>query len=221
MKYLDGMFFNLPRALHSVVSVYDNPAEGEAALYSDWDDRWALAGDGEGIIDPPTGRVLEDRAAAWRVSDTILRYHVLPDLPFALQGGYTFSVARGAVCFQGQQFLNFSAHDNYQQAMRVGLARLALQAGARVSADVWQYLNGYGVPCRMERGALTTTITTTPGRPALILMPLLDEGMVQASLEDGSEAVNIGPGGGNPYYLTRALVPPPGKEDDNARGDGN
>ena len=102
MKYLEGLFFNLPRAFHSVVSVYDNPAEGEAVLYSDWDDRWALAGDGEGIIDPPTGRVLKDRAAAWRVSETILRYHVLPDLPFALQGGYTFSVARGAVCFQGQ-----------------------------------------------------------------------------------------------------------------------
>lgn len=218
MKYLKSLFFNLPRAFHSVVYVYDNPAEGEAVLYSDWDDRWALAGDGDGIIDPPTGRVLKDRAAAWRVSDTILRYHVLPDLPFALQGGYTFSVARGAVCYEGQQFLNFSAHDSYRRAMQVGLARLALQAGARVCADIWQYLNGYGVPCRMERGALTTRITTTPGRPALILMPLLDRGMVQASLEGGSEAVNIGPGGSNPYYLTRALVSPPRKEDDNARG---
>ena len=105
--------------------------------------------------------------------------------------------------------------------MRVGLARLALQAGARVSAEVWQYLNGYGLLCRMERGALTTTIATTPDRPALTLMPLLDEGMVRVSLEDGSGAVDIGPGGGNPFYLTRALVPPPGKEDDNARGDNN
>lgn len=199
----------LPRALRGAVDFND----GEVTC--DWDDRSALGRyeDGDDHISVWIGGkqgYITAVAAAMYITERAFTDDIWPSLARALDGIYRFNVRKGAVRLKGSglgPFLDFRAHDDYNDAVKAGIRTLADQTIRLAAADAVKRLG----PCIVERtDAGRTIITTTQGTVCLSNDTACKDGSVRAT-EDTARwkgDIRIQPGETLPAYIIRDLIGP-------------
>lgn len=192
---------HLPRALRSAVRF----SNGQVTCW--WDDR-ALAryedGDEQISFRSNGSRqyVTDDLAAAY-ITERAFTDDILPYLARTLDGVYRFNVRKGTARLKGSglgPFLDFRAHDDYDDAVKAGIRTLADQTIRLVAADVVKRLGS----CIVERtGNGSTIITTTQGTVCMSPDSSNGDGSVRVAVDTPEHCIviRIEPGGVLPSYV--------------------